>query len=210
MTKLTRDEFIAIHQEVIARHINTHWDWKWFSSHLVTGKRDPTNRFGWWADMAPKYIQNGMNVLDLAGGIGQFGIYLLTIEGLSFSYTVFDLPVMEEIAEDYFKSFNVNASFLVGDLHFPLPLKDEEFDMVWLFGWCQIERLDCRILFKEIHRILKKKGIFMFNMAYSGYAVKFEEEELRKLMQEVCLEIEILDRQSSFAPEFVVLARKKE
>ena len=81
--------------------------------------------------------------------------------------------------------------------------------MVWLFSWCQIKGLDVRKLFKEINRIEKRNGIFMFNIAYSGYAVICEEDELKELMREVGFEIEILERQSSFAQEFVILARKR-
>jgi len=209
MKHLTNEEFISLHKEIISRHANIHWDWKWFQNSIVLEHLGSPDRFGWWAETVVKYLNPGMKVLDLAGGIGQFGTYLMVMKGFIFSYTILDLQIMREIAEDYLKSYEVPGVFTEGNLHLPLSFNDEEFDMIWLFSWCQIEGLDCKSLFKEINRILKKQGIVMFNMAYKGYVNKYEVEELKQLVNEVGFKIEILDRQSSFAKEFVVLVRKR-
>ena len=59
-----------------------------------------------------------------------------------------------------FKSLSLNAKFLVGDL-FKLPLKDEEFDIVFNQGVMEhfrLANLDASSGIKEMLRVLKKDG----------------------------------------------------
>jgi len=205
---LNRNEFTLIHNQIVNKHKNKKWDWKWFLNKVLNLKWN--NRFGWFIRTIPKYLEDGMKVLDIAGGFGHFGVYLMVIENYKIDYAVFDLPVMEPITKDYFKSFKVKGKFISGDITVLPNFFSEQFDMVWLFSWCQIGKVNCKQLFSEIYKILKPNGTFMFNMAYKNYRIKFyREEELIRLLNKIGFKVEILVKDGTFAPDNMVVALKK-
>jgi ubiquinone/menaquinone biosynthesis C-methylase UbiE len=97
----------------------------------------------------------GKKVLDLGCGTGRHSVVLkkrdAKIWGLDLS------PKMIEIAKSKVK----NVDFRVGTVY-KLPFKSNFFDIV-LAGLCISYFKDLDKAFKEINRVLKKKGIFVFS-----------------------------------------------
>lgn len=187
------------------RHIKG-WDFSWFLDRIL--RRDPDNdRYGWFNNTVIKYLTVGMKVLDMCGGVGMFGTYLKVIEGFNFDYTVMDMPYMKEIAEDYFKTFEVQGNFVTGSILQPLAFTDSTFDMVWTFSWCQIT-LDVEKYFKEVYRVLKPNGLFFFNMAYGRYETVMKEEEIKAMATKLQFKVEILELGRGSELEYLVLLRK--
>lgn len=212
---MDRQEFIRLHNEVINRNTSTHWNWQWFLNRVLD--RTSGSRYGWLINTVTKHLKdgtstlkNGMVVLDIAGGIGMFGTYLMKMENFDFDYTVLDLNVMKTIVEDYFKTFEIKGKFIGVDIRkSPLQLQQSTVDMVWMFGWCQTTGINCETLFSDIYRILKPDGIFMFNMAFEGYATSYSMVELAVILTKIGFRIDIMERDiSGFALEYFVLVRK--
>ena len=116
-----------------------------------------------------------------------YGAYLQAVKGLSFRYTCLEKEKHRiDHGSEYFKNFGLKEPrFINGDMRDPLPLQDDLFDMVWLFGWCQGKN-DCVKLFNEVNRVLKPKGFFIFNMAKKSlvkYVTRYSREELTNLLK---------------------------
>lgn len=150
---ITKSEFKRKHTKIVKSHkglkltakILPEWGrGKWFLSNLPT----PQGK-----------------ILDLCGGFGCWGAYVLKVEGHNFDYTCLDKhEICKNFGPEYFHLLGLNGSFIQHDINDPLPFLDESFDQIWLFGWW-VEKFDTDELFSEINRILKERGFLLLDVA---------------------------------------------
>ena len=193
-------EFKSLHVSFLKKHNAI----KWFLVSPFEGLRGR-----WFFPIVPNV--NGMNVLDLCGAYGAFGAYLQATKGLRFNYTCLDANKhIIGLGPAYFKEFGLKEpNFIIHNIKKPLPFEVGEFDMIWLFGWCD-PLFDCNRLFKEIHKVLRPNGMFIFSMAVStaDYKTRYTESELRKLLKETRFIIDSLSV-IDHSKDFGVIVRKK-
>jgi len=213
-------EYKRIHNKFIEpyRHKDKYWDW--FVNRVLDRKK--TNRYGWFINTIGKYLKDGMSVLDIGGGVGMFGAYLINVEGYKFNYTVLDLPHKKSVAEKYFQTFNVACKFVVGSMLDSLPFPPEEFHMIWCFGvpfWgvkkvhkknAGIINPDTPKVHNEIYRVLKPNGIYMFTIRYyKPHTDCYNYEEVVTLMNQSNFKtITIQKDTSGWVKEHFVLVKK--
>lgn len=124
-------------------------------------------------------------VLDLCGGFGYWGAYVLKVEGYNFEYTCLDKhEICTSFGPEYFRLLGLDGSFIRHDINNPLPFSDESFNQVWLFGWW-VEQFNTEQIFSEVNRILSDRGIFLLDAATTKtmghgkpYPLTFTEESL--------------------------------
>lgn len=178
MAWLSLEEFKKMHIEFLRRNNDPSSNPKWFNKILTERPRDL-----WFLSVLPSL--DGLDVIDLCGAYGMFGAYLQGVKGLSFNYTCLDIDGHRiEKGPEYFRTFGlIETQFILHDVNDPLPLTTDSFDMVWLFGWCQA-RINCESLFREVCRVLRPRGHFIFNMAKNGtrYYTRYTKEGLLSLM----------------------------
>jgi len=177
---MNRKDFKSLHVEFLRKTKESKRDRRWFAKILPERPRNI-----WFMSVLPPI--HGLEILDLCGGYGMYGAYLQAVKRLSFGYTCLDNDKQRvEHGPKYFKNFGLKEPrFIHGDMRDPLPLQDNSYDLVWLFGWCQVKN-DCIKLFNEVNRVLKPKGFFIFNMARKSvikYVTRYSREELRNLLK---------------------------
>ncbi|MBA7497140.1 hypothetical protein ES702_07750 [subsurface metagenome] len=161
----------------------------WFQKIITERHRDR-----WFLRVLPPL--KGLDVLDLCGGYGMFGAYLKSVRELSFNYTCLDKDKLRiDLGPEYFKTFNLKPQrFILHNISNPLPTPPNRFDMVWLFGWCS-SFFNCIKLFREVSRVLKPKGRFIFNMARAGgYKTKYSRKGLLELLKKTNFNVLKLDK----------------
>ena len=180
MIYMKEEEFLQIHDAFLISHPEKVTQW------FVTVPQ--SGRFRWFLSAIRPL--KWTRALDVCGGYGEYASYMHTVEGRHFEYTCLDKePHRIKYGPTYLEAFGLKGNFILHDIRKPFPLPEEEFDMVWLFGWCD-GYFDCHKLFNEVHRVLKDNGIFMFNMAYAGkYKTKYSEIPLRELMKKTNFEV---------------------
>lgn len=197
---MSAEEFKTLHVSFLKEHNAI----KWFLVTPFEGLR------GQWLFSIMPNIE-GMNILDLCGAYGAFGAYLQATKGLEFNYTCLDANKnIIGLGPAYFREFGLEEpNFVIHNIKKSLPFEVGEFDMVWLFGWCD-PLFDCNRLFKEIHKVLRPNGTFIFTMAIStaDYKTRYTENELRKLLKKVGFVIDSLFL-IEHSQDFGVIVRKK-
>ncbi|MGM0379083.1 MAG: class I SAM-dependent methyltransferase [Bacillota bacterium] len=135
-------------------------------SKAISNYSNATENIGLWNSekyVFDKYFKKDKNILDIGCGTGRttFNLYKLgysNIIGLDLT------PSMIKEARNLNEKYNTNIKFVVGDAT-DLDFKDNSFNYV-LFsfnGLMQIPKRNQRIkALKEIKRVLKDKGIFIF------------------------------------------------
>lgn len=192
------NEFKALHLKFMRNHPEPATSW--FSKILPERERTK------WFLSALRTLKD-KEVLDLCGGYGEFGAYLQA-KKFSFNYTCLDINSHRiKCGPEYFRTFGLKEpAFLLHDVKKPLPLPKDMFDVVWLFGWCD-SYFDCDQLFREVHRVLKNGGIFLFNMAKSTathYQTRYSRKNLLTLLERTDFSLVRLD--SIDAQDFGVVA----
>jgi len=182
--------FKRLHVEFLRKTKEPPMHRRWFEKILPERTR---NR--WFMSVLPQI--DGLKILDLCGGYGQYGAYLQAVAGLSFGYTCLEKEKHRvEQGPEYFKTFGLEEpSFTNSNVNRPLPLQDDSFDMVWLFGWCNGKK-NCNKLFKDVSRVLKPKGYFMFNMARKSvtkYKTRYTRKGLLNLLEKTGFTVIRLD-----------------
>jgi len=197
MTYMKEKEFLQIHEAFLRSHPEKYT--KWFVNAPLSGR---FRRF-----LSAIRPLKWTSVLDVCGAYGEFASYMHAVEGRHFEYTCLDFnPHRVKCGPHYLEIFGLKGNFILHNIREPFPLPEEEFDMVWLFGWCDT-LFDCYKLFNEIYRVLEDNGIFMFNMAYAGYyKTKYSEAPLRELMKKTSFEVLRLNKIDS--QEYGVVAKK--
>lgn len=138
----------------------------YYNSKSSVDKYGKSIEQGLWASeekVFAKYIRKNDNVLDLGCGAGRTTINLYragykNIIGLDLAKS------LVSYAKKYCKENNLDIKFLQGDAT-RLPFEENQFDVVIFSynGWiCIPEEENRKKALNEIHRVLKKGGLFIF------------------------------------------------
>jgi len=189
--KKLHGEFLRSNKDKISQFWGYEINPRWFNRVLS----DPIPRYRWFRSVLPDI--NGLKILDLCGAFGMFGAYLKSVKGYSFEYTCFDKDEPKlDFGPEYFKAFGLKPPrFVLGNIYNPLQFMNDSFDMVWLMGWCA-KRVKNNFdgLFKEVNKVLRPKGYFIFNMAFTEYKTRSSREELIDLLENTGFTILRLDK----------------
>jgi SAM-dependent methyltransferase len=138
------------------------WD-KIFINHEQAGSE--LNPDGWWLPRYPTLFEQFRldQVVDLGCGIGADAVALAkrgyNVTALDFSTTALDR------ARRRAKSYHIPIVFLQADFAYSLPFKEDVFDGVMSnVALHMFSESVTRRLFREIYRILRPGGLFMFHV----------------------------------------------
>lgn len=147
------------------------------------------NRGLWFLKVKDKYLRDGMRVLDLGGGIGAWGAYLIYVHKLNLHYINVDSNSGRiEASQKLFNCLGIKGDFFVqnvGDINF------SNQDVILCFGVSY--DLDAS-LFKLASQMLKKEGFFFLNIIekstnHAGYKFCLNTPEIKSEMEKVGFEI---------------------
>lgn len=108
-----------------------------------------------YISLVSKHISEGMNVLELCSGLGEFTHIFNKIDGCNFYVT--DIS-QSSIIYNKETSPNQSSFYIVSDIE-ELPFLDEKFDLVVCAGGLSYG--DHQIVCNEIYRVLKLGGSFI-------------------------------------------------
>lgn len=150
---LSNSEFKKKHMKIVRQ----------YNDRLTTKILPEWGRGRWFLSNLPN--PSG-GILDLCGGFGYWGAYVLKVGGYCFDYTCLDKhEICENFGPKYFELLGLTSgTFVCHNINNPLPFCNMTFNQVWLFGWW-VERFDTDVLFREINRILKIDGYFLLDAA---------------------------------------------
>lgn len=170
-----------INKETIDRWVEEGWEWGKATSHdeYIKAKRGEWEVFltptvpvphEWLGDL------KGKKILGLAAGGGQ---QMPIFSALGAECSVLDYS-SKQIESEFLiaerEGYKITA--IEGDMTKNLPFEDEIFDIVFHpVSNCYVE--DVYSIFKEVHRVLKKGGIFLAGLNNEiNYIVDNEEKEI--------------------------------
>ena len=173
MLTLSEEEFKRFHYRFFRQNLDDKNSFWFFKSINY-----PRNRW-----LLNQLTTIEVEVLDLCGGYGVMGAYLKIVKGFRLNYTCLDINKDRiEGGSKYFHALGLQGQFIRRDIRKRLPFPEDEFDVVYLLGWCD-PYYDCDELFSEIWRVLKPNGKFLFNMAKKGhYKTRMKRGELIVLL----------------------------
>ncbi len=128
-----------------------------------------------------RYFPPRGSLLDLAAGIGQDSWYFAK-QGFQVTSTEYSQSYLKN-ALDQAKDEDLNINFQLVDLSKKFNLKKTSFDIAYChLGLHYFKDKETRNLFKEIHRVLKKGGIFasIFNTIDDPQIKILKDREIEK------------------------------
>jgi len=103
-----------------------------------------------------------INILEVGCGIGN-NLYPLAMEGFNV-YGIDGSPTAIKKAKDIFKELNLKGYFIVQDFTNTFDFEDNKFDLIIDRGSITcVDYQSAKKCIKEIYRVLKKGGYFLFN-----------------------------------------------
>jgi len=151
------------------------------------------NRGTWFLNNANQYTPRNARVLDIAGGIGSWGAYIIYVNGVDINYTNIDINSLRiETSKELFKKLGIKGKFVVGDWR---KIDVEKYDVIFCFG--AMYDFDDEI-FDMVNKLLKNGGIFIFEIVEKssnneGYKYTLDIPEIKEKMESANFTILNLD-----------------